>query len=821
MSDTRISELTAEAATGLALPSDHPAAARSGRPGPAVSVPLPQGLHSRLAAFARNERATPAMVVLTAFTALLATYSGQNEVALTLDLGDGLRPVQINCGGPLIFTELLRSVRDAMLDTMAGPTTDAAPTPQGDRHLVSFVLNPTDAGVHPTGADLSLRFADGADSPAVTLHHDAGCWDHTSVSGIAASLAELLDDALSHPTNPVQSLRLLSAAGQASALAAGRGPTPAEPIAETIHALVEQQAQRTPDAAAVVDGTQLISYQDLNTRANRLAHHLRSLGVGTESVVALAMPRSASAVVAVLGILKAGAAYLPIDPAYPSERISYTLADANVVALVTDLATERSLPPHRTPVIVLDSAADRSSLDVAPDTDPDSGTRAGNLAYLIYTSGSTGRPKGVEVTHQGAVNLARVVRESFDITRADRVAQFASLSFDASVWELLMALTSGACLSLVSTSGVGVDEIVRQLHDQRVTVGTFPPSFLAQVDPVRLPALRLVVSAGEACGASLAEAWSVGRRFVNAYGPTEATVCTTFGDHLGPASPTIGIPFAGVEAHALGATLEQLPGGVSGELYLAGVGLARGYHNRPRATAEAFVPNPFGAPGSRLYRSRDLARRRTDGKIQHLGRADNQVKLRGYRIELGEVESALAGHPRIAQVAVLVRAVAGAGDQLVAYLMLRQDAAGTQPTQSELHRFLASSLPDHMLPGRFVVLETMPTTTNGKIDRQALPEVGELAAEPIGTSEAPASETEQQITEIWSQFLGVTTVGRHDNFLEIGGHSLIAAQIIARVRLAFGLSRLPVRVLFEQPVLSEFASAVDAALAELAAGLAS
>jgi acyl-coenzyme A synthetase/AMP-(fatty) acid ligase len=420
------------------------------------------------------------------------------------------------------------------------------------------------------------------------------------------------------------------------------------------------------------------------------------------------------------------------------------------------------------------------------------------------------------------VNLAGVVRAAFDITPADRVAQFASLSFDASVWETVMALASGACLTIVSTAGVGSAEIVQQLREPKITVSTFPPSFLASVDPAELPDLRLVISAGEACGASLAASWSRDRRFVNAYGPTEATVCATFGDYQGPATPTIGTPFAGVEAHVLGTDLDAQPAGVCGELYLAGIGLARGYRNRPAATAEVFLPNPGGPPGSRIYRSRDVARRAPDGALSHLGRTDAQIKLRGYRIELGEIESVLVRHPMVAQAAVVVRETPSSGPLLVAYLSLRAGSGGSiAPTQADLRRFLAGSLPDYMVPGRFVTLAALPSTPNGKTDRAALPELAELDVDTVDRSDLPASETESRIAEIWARSLGISTVRRYDNFLEIGGHSLVAAQVIARLREAFGLSRLPVRTLFEYPVLADFAHTVEASLEQNLVGTAS
>jgi amino acid adenylation domain-containing protein len=525
--------------------------------------------------------------------------------------------------------------------------------------------------------------------------------------------------------------------------------------------------------------------------------------------------------VALLGILKAGAAYLPLDPGYPPERVSYILADAGAAALVTDSATERRLPPPRTPIVVLDDSDDRDAIDGAPDTPPDSPAGPDNLAYVIYTSGSTGRPKGVEISHRSAVGLAHTVRESFGVRPDDRVAQFASLSFDASVWELLMAIGAGACLTIVPTSGEGASEIEGRLRDLRITVGTFPPSFLATVDPAKLPALRLVVSAGEHCAASLARAWSAGRRFVNAYGPTEATVCATFADPDGDTTPTIGRPLPGVSAHALGIDLDPLPAGVPGELHLAGIGLARGYRGRPSTTAAVFVPDPYGPSGTRLYRTRDFGRRLATGEIQHIGRIDQQVKIRGYRIECGEIESTLAGHPAVGQAAVVVTDTPAAGPQLVAYVtpgVSKPDDADSVLDPAELHRFLASALPQYMIPSRFGVLADLPRTTSGKIDRAALPELTEIPAAAEVHGNAPETPTERRIAAIWARMLGLSWVSRADNFLEIGGHSLVAAQVIAAIREELGVRRIPVRLLFELPSLSDFSTAIDATVADAMAG---
>ncbi|MFK0259692.1 amino acid adenylation domain-containing protein, partial [Streptomyces sp. NPDC090445] len=511
--------------------------------------------------------------------------------------------------------------------------------------------------------------------------------------------------------------------------------------------------------------------------ANRFAHALIARGVGPEQTVAVALPRSVESVVAVLGVLKAGAAYLPVDPAYPQARIAFMLEDAR-------------------PALTVDDPAMTVEGDW-PDTDPAVALDVRHPAYVIYTSGSTGRPKGVVVGHAGVAGLVAAQVERLGVAPGSRVLQFASPSFDASFWDLCSALLTGAALVLAPAEAP-----LEALTDRRldVTHVTLPPSALAAVESADLTASTLVV-AGEACPPELVARWAPGRRMINAYGPTETTVCATMSDPLSPGSgvPPIGRPVAGFRAYVLDERLRIVPPGVVGELYVAGAGLARGYLNRPGLTAGRFVACPFGADGERMYRTGDLVRRRADGDLTYAGRADDQVKVRGFRIEPGEIEAALAEHPAVAQAAVLAQ-----DDRLVAYTAARPDAVAGP---AELAAYLRDRLPDYLVPSAFVLLDALPLTPNGKLDRAALP-----APEAVTTvtGRAPRTPQEQILCGLFAEVLGLPRVGVDDDFFDLGGHSLLATRLVARVRSVLGVE-LGLRALFQAPTAAGLAEALTGA----------
>ena len=595
-----------------------------------------------------------------------------------------------------------------------------------------------------------------------------------------------------------------------------------------VHHLFERQVERTPAADALLFAGETLSYAELDARANRLAHHLRRSGVGTEALVGLLLERSPAMIVALLGVLKAGGAYVPLDPTYPKERLDFIWRDARSgnpsAVLLSQEHLAAALPEGEYRPVFLDgdglngNRPDRHRLDADADVEtagagagnPAGGPGPDNLAYVIYTSGSTGRPKGVLVPHRGVVNVIRESERILGVGPGDRVLQLASLGFDASVLEIFTALSTGACLVLTRRETLLSGEALgRELRERGITAIAIPPSLLDTVD-ADLPALRTIIVGGEACSGATADRWAAGRRLVNAYAPTEATIYATYAAvALCPgggssAAPPIGRPIAGMEAHLLDAGGEVTPGGETGELCLGGPGVARGYLNRPELTAERFVPDPFGAPGSRLYRSGDLARALPDGNLQFVGRADTQVKVRGHRIELGEIEAVLGECPEVQTAAVLARGD-GAGRHLVAYVVRR---SGERIGVGELRERLAGRLPGYMVPTVFLFLGAMPMTATGKIDRRALPAPDRQRPELSADLVLPGTPLEAGLARIWGELLGLDLVGVHDDLFELGGHSLLAAQIVSRVREAFG-RELPLRDVFDHPTVAGLAARLE------------
>jgi amino acid adenylation domain-containing protein len=641
-------------------------------------------------------------------------------------------------------------------------------------------------------------------------------FDADRIDRMTGHFQTLLSGIVANPQARVAHLPLLPAAELAQLLYEWNDTETEYPQDKCIHELFTAQVERTPDAIAVVFEAQRLTYRELNDRANQLAHYLQTLGVKPEVMVGICVERSVEMIVGLLGILKAGGAYVPLDPAYPQDRIGYMLEDSQVSVLLTQQRLMADLPAHPQ-VICLDT--DWAAIANQPATAVNSGVQANNLAYVIYTSGSTGKPKGVLVQHQGLVNLALAQIQVFDVHADSRVLQFASFSFDASISEVVMTLCVGASLYLAQRDdlmpGLG---LLNLLQTQGITHVTLSPSALAAMPKVEIPSLRTIIVAGEACPPDLANQWSSGRRFINGYGPTEATVCATTAICTDSNSPLpIGRPIANTQVYILDRNLQPVPIGIPGELHIGGAGLARGYLNRADLTAAKFISNPFDrAYSGRLYKTGDLTRYRSDGQIDFLGRIDQQVKIRGFRIELEEIEALLSQHPRVREVAVIAKEDIG-GKRLVAYLVLVPDlthpVAERHPSSEgslssgvtqELRGFLKTKLPDFMIPAAFVMLDAMPLTPNGKIDRKALAKIDPDHSELANTFVAPTNPVEEVLAGIWAEILGLAQVGIHHNFFELGGHSLLATQVISRIQDAMDVT-LPLRTLFERQTIAELA----------------
>ncbi len=582
-----------------------------------------------------------------------------------------------------------------------------------------------------------------------------------------------------------------------------------------VHELFEQQVARDPDAIAVVGGGRSLSYRELNERANRVAHYLRRRGVGPDVLVGVCLERTPEMVVALLGVLKAGGAYVPLDSAYPEERLSFMVTDAAVKVLLTEERCKRLFTSMEERTVCVDS--DWTEIAKEDDSNPSSAATPSNLAYVMYTSGSTGRPKGAMILHRGLVNYLCWAIQNYGVKAGGSVPVHSSISFDLTVTSLYPALLAGGQVELLAED-VGAQNLLAALRRMK-------DRSLVKITPAHLEALSLQLSAEEVAGMTrtfviggenlLAESLQLWRqsapatRLINEYGPTETVVgCCVY--ELRPEDPSngsvpIGRPIANTQLYILDENLQPLPPAAMGELYIGGAGVARGYLNRPELTAERFLANPFSAQSQeRMYKTGDLARYREDGIIEYLGRMDNQVKVRGYRIELGEIEAALARYPSVQSCVVLAREDTPGEKQLVGYIVSRDSKA---PTTVELHSFLKDGLPEHMIPAKFVFLDSFPLTHNGKVDRKALPAPVHETSRADEKSSQPRTATEERLAAIWKEMFKIENVGIHDDFFDLGGHSLLAIKVMSRIRDVLGAD-LQVLTLFENPTIAALADSI-------------
>ncbi|HEX8007971.1 MAG TPA: amino acid adenylation domain-containing protein, partial [Trebonia sp.] len=828
----------------LALPTDRPRPAVLSFAGRRACAQVPAELMERLRAVGRGVGATDFMIMAAALQVLLSRYTGQEDVTVGIATADRQRPGLDRLAGFFVNTVVLRTdlsgdpsfavalerVREVALqayehqnlpferlvekmapdrDMSRSPLFEVAlsylNTPPVDLRLEGLSTRELsfDPGTVRFDLDVFMRDRDGG--VAVEVCYRTDLFDEPTIRRLLDHFLRLLGSAANQPQAPISALSLCGPDELGELRKLGSRPV-TRPEGRLVHELVADWAYRQPDAPAVTDARQTLTYGRLDAMANRLAAHLRDRGAGRDTLVGILLERSAEFVVALLAVLKAGAAYLPLDPGYPDGRLADMLADSRAPIVVTTcgLAGRLACPPEA--VLRLDRDLDLSGAGPGTNSGQARAVAPGDLAYVIYTSGSTGRPKGVLIEHRGLLNLCHWHIREYAVTRADRGTLVAAQGFDASVWELWPYLAAGASVSVADENTRSDPELLtRWLIDQRATLSFLATPLAEEVLKSEL-ADQLPVRAILTGGDQLRQRPRLGLPFVlvNHYGPTECTVVATAGpvtasaSDLGP--PPIGGPIDNMEVYLLGEHQAPVPRGVRGELYLGGVQLARGYLGRPELTAERFVPHPAGPPGSRLYRTGDLARWRSDGQLEFLGRADRQIKIRGHRIEPGEIEARLRVHPAVAE--ALVVAYGGSTGRLIGYVIA---AAGQRPAPDELRRWLRQWLPGYMIPAQFLTLPEFPMTASGKVDRSRLPapqdEVPELAYA------APRDEVECAIAELFQKVLGRDRVGIYDDFFSLGGHSLLATRLIASLRREFGVD-LPMRAIFDGPTVADLAVAL-------------
>ncbi|MGK4584918.1 amino acid adenylation domain-containing protein [Kitasatospora sp. HPMI-4] len=834
---------------GLDLPVDRPRPPAPSFRGDTVPVRIPAAVHTGLSEIARAAGSSLFMVLHTALAQLLSRMSGVTDTAVgTVVSGrgggqaDDLVGLFVNTvvlrsdtSGDPTFRELVARVTAGDLAAFAHQDTpferlveELAPRRSTARHPLfetMLVLQNTPEArldlpglraeweVLTTGAakfDLTFSLAESRTGQGIEglVEYSTDLFDRASAVALVERFVTLLHAVVAAPDAPVSRAEILPAAERKRLLDDWNDT--ARPVpARTVPALFEERVAEDPGRVALVHEGGEISYAEVNAAANRLARLLIAQGVGPEDLVALALPRSPELIIALLAVVKAGAAYVPLDIEYPPERLAAMVADARPAAVITRTGTPLSLPDgtHRLDMDAVGTAARLAAADAGNPTDAERvrPLEAGHPAYVIYTSGSTGRPKGVVVEHRGVASLRSSQAESVGAGPEARVLQFASPSFDAAFWEVSLSLLSGGALVLGPGGRVlPGPELSALAHRQRITHVQLPPSALATLaEEDGLPLSTTVVVGGESCPPEIADRWSRRRTLVNGYGPTEATVCTTLSAPLsGAATPPIGRPLHNTRVYVLDTELRPVPTGVVGELYIAGAGVARGYLGRPALTAERFVADPYGPSGTRMYRTGDLVRWRADGNVEFVSRADHQVKVRGFRIEPGEIEAVLVRHPDVAQAVVMVREDLPGHRRLVGYAEPRP---GARPTPAALRAHVAAALPDYMVPSVLICLETLPLTVNGKVDRRALPAPG---PERATGGRAPEGRWEKALCALFAEVLGVPEVAADAGFFDLGGDSLLSVRLVERINaeLDAGLS---VRTLFERQRPEELAALLD------------
>ena len=841
----------------LQLPTDKPRPAVQTFHGKRESFFLPQETEKSLRSFSQKEGATLFMTLFAAFNTLLYRYSGQEDILVGSPIAnrnrdeiEGLIGFFVNTlvlrtqmEGDPSFRELVGRVREMALEAYAHqdlPFEKLVEDLQPDRSpsyppifQVLFVLQnaskekveipslkvsriPVQSGT--VQFDLVFSVMETAEGLKCSFDYNSDLFESRTISQNINSFKSLVKAIIENPDQSIGKMQILSDSEEQSLLQQSNHVRTEYKPDKCLHRLFEERVVRTPNAVALSFEDKQLTYSDLNARANQLAHFLRKQGVGTDTLVGICMERSLEMIVAILGVLKAGGAYLPLDLAYPNERIEFILEDAKTKVLLTQKHLKEELPLEEK-VIALDSEWDRISKESSENMP---GSSPEDLAYVIYTSGSTGNPKGVMISHYNVVRLFQSTQDWYGFNENDVWTMFHSYAFDFSVWEIWGALLYGGRLVVIPYMvSRAPDQFHKLLVKERVTVLNQTPSAFRQLmqadesskDPEKLH-LRLVIFGGEALELQSLKPWydrhgDEPSKLVNMYGITETTVHVSYRPlkeadvHSGTGS-VIGVPLPDLQLYVLDKFMKLAPIGVCGEIYVGGDGLARGYLKRPELTADRFLRNPFSQdPKTRLYKTGDLARRLWSGDLEYLGRIDHQVKIRGFRIELGEIESVIIRFKGIREVVVILREDNRQDKRIVAYIVMDPEVDAPKP--SDLRAFLKQYLPEYMLPSAFVTLDKIPLTTNGKVDRVALPLPDQIAAESEGGFLAPRDPLELQLTKIWEKLLRVKRIGIRDNFFDLGGHSLLAVQLFTQIEKMTG-KNLPLVTLFQAPTVEQLAT---------------
>ncbi|MBN3927684.1 amino acid adenylation domain-containing protein, partial [Nostoc sp. NMS4] len=837
----------------LQLPSDRPRTPVQTYSGKICREVLPQALTDDLKALSQQSGVTLFMTLLAAFKVLLHRYTGQEDILVGSPIADrnqveteGLMGLFVNTlvmrtdlSGNPSFREILNQVRQVALCAYEHqdlpfeklveelkPERDRTHSPLfqvmfamnppwtkgAEGELPSLKIAPTFGYTHSSTPklDLTLVMRDTGKGFRASLEYNTDLFHEAAIARMLGHFETMLAGILANPEQRISELPLLTPGERQQLLIELNNTQTDYPRQACIHQLFEAQVESTPDAVAVVFQNEQLTYRELNSRANQLAHYLRSLGVQTNELVGICLDRSLEMVVGVLGILKAGAAYLPLDPKHPQARTAFMVEDSQVKVLLTQQRLVEFLPKHIAKLVELDTDSqfivqeDEENLVCGKDTTPE------NLAYVIYTSGSTGTPKGVKVPHRTVVNFLASMREQPGLIQQDILLSVTTLSFDIAVLEIFLPLIVGATTFIVSREvATDGEKLLTTLNHSKATVMQATPATWQLLLAAGWQGSKhlKILCGGEALSPALAkELVNRAQSVWNMYGPTETTVWSTC--YLIPEDgiPLIGQPIANSQIYLLDGFLQPVPVGVPGEMYIGGAGVTLGYLNRPELTKERFISNPFSQePNARLYRTGDLARYRTDGNLEYLQRIDDQVKIRGFRIELGEVELALAQYPGVQQAVVIAPEVFPGEKRLVGYVVPNSEQI---IAIAQLRNFLQMKLPSYMVPSDFVILDTLPINTNGKVNRKALPVANLTNVETEKTFATAEDSLQLQLTEIWENILGIHPIGITDNFFDLGGHSLLAVRLFSQIEKIAG-KNLPLSILLQAPTIQQLANIVE------------